>query len=560
SPDKGIEHVIDALPAIVARRPSAIYVVLGATHPHVKARHGEAYRLGLEARAHRLGVGDAVIFHDRFVSADELGEFMAAADLYVTPYLNLEQISSGTLAYAIGSGRAVISTPYVYAEELLADGRGALVPRADAAAIAREAIALLDDDAARLAMGERAAAYGRAMQWPAVARAYVESFERARAAHAKRRCSSFQARTLAARPAELPELDLTHVALLTDDTGIVQHGDYNVPRYADGYCLDDNARALLLMTLMEDAGTQEQRMVRALASRYLAFVAASFNHERDRFRNFMSYARRWTEQTGSEDSHGRAIWALGAVVGRSRDPGRASLGSKLFHAAMPALAGFSSPRSWAYALLGIAEYQRSFDGDRSMADLQRALADRLLSLFQRTSSADWPWFEDRVTYCNARLSQAMLVTGDRLRHEEMTAVGARSLAWLIAQQRSDDGDFVPVGSNGFYVRGHGKAAFDQQPVEACAMVSACLDARRITGEPRWGFDARRTFDWFLGANQLRQPLYDAATGGCRDGLHADRVNENQGAEATLSFLLALSELRAVDRIGDSQRLHLVARS
>jgi glycosyltransferase involved in cell wall biosynthesis len=560
SPDKGIEHVIDALPAILERHPDAVYIVLGATHPHVKERHGEIYRLGLEARAHRLGVDASVIFHDRFVSPAELARFLSAADLYITPYLNLEQITSGTLAYAVGSGRAVISTPYRYAQELLADGRGVLVPRADAPAIAREVIALFGDDARRDAMRARAAAYGDDMMWPAVAQAYVRSFERARAEHADRLRTAFQARTVAAREVELPELDFSHVALLTDDTGMLQHGDYSVPRYAEGYCLDDNARALLLVTLVEDAGAADRLTVRGLASRYLAFIAHAFNAERGRFRNFMSYARRWTEDVGSEDSHGRAIWALGTLVGRSWDPGRQSLGGKLFHAALPAMSTFSSPRAWAYALLGIAEYQRSFAGDRSVEAVQRELAHRLLGLFHRTSAANWPWFEDRVTYCNARLPQAMLVSGERLGDEAMTAVGLRSLAWLVSLQHSADGYFVPIGSDGFYRRGQTKAAFDQQPVEACAMVSACLDARRITGEVHWARAARRAFDWFLGQNQLQQPLYDGATGGCRDGLHADRVNENQGAESTLSFLMALSELRAVDRLDASPRLHSVARA
>ncbi len=548
SPDKGIEHVIDALPAILACYPDAVYIVLGATHPHVREQRGETYRLGLEARAHRLGVEASVIFHDRFVSPAELAEFLAAADVYVTPYLNLEQITSGTLAYAVGSGRAVISTPYRYAQELLADGRGVLVPRADAQAIAREVIGLFADPARADAMRARAAAYGHAMMWPEVARSYVRSFERARAEHADRRRTSFQARTLAARPIELPELDFTHLALLTDDTGMLQHGDFSVPRYAEGYCLDDNARALLLVTLIEDAGTDDRKRVRGLASRYLAFVAHAFDAERGRFRNFMSYARQWTEDVGSEDSHGRGIWALGTVVGRSWDPGRHSLAGKLFHAALPAVADFSSPRAWAYALLGIAEYQRVFAGDRSVQDVQHALARRLLELFHRSSAVEWPWFEDRVTYCNARLAQALMVSGDRLGDEEMTRVGERALTWLVSLQRSEEGYFVPIGSDGFYRRGQVKAPFDQQPVEACTMVSACLDARRITGDAHWTLDARRAFDWFLGQNQLQQPLYDAATGGCRDGLHADRVNQNQGAESTLAFLLALSELRAAARV------------
>jgi glycosyltransferase involved in cell wall biosynthesis len=546
SPDKGIEYVIDALPAILARFPRAVYIVLGATHPHIRERHGEAYRVMLETRALRLGVDANVIFHNRFVSHHELTEFLAAADLYVTPSLQPEQTTSGTLAYAVGSGKAVISTPYVYARELLADGRGVLVPWRDAGAIARAVNDLLADDAARIAMGQRAAAHGRAMAWPAVAQGYLASFERARVEHAARLRTSFRARTLAERPAGLPELNLTHLRRLTDDTGLLQHAVYNVPRYDDGYCLDDNARALLLLTLVEDAGTDEGEAVRSVAARYLAFVSHAFNRRTGRFRNFMSYERRWTEATGSEDSHGRAVWALGAVVGRLGDPGRRSLAADLFHAALPAVPAFSSPRAWAYALLGIDEYLGAFQGDRGVQAIRSLLAERLLDLFHRTSGPQWPWFEDRVTYCNARMPQALLVSGARMDHPGMVAAGTQALDWLVSIQRSPDGYFAPVGSNTGVERGAPTVAFDHQPVEACVMVSACLEARRVTGDGRWAEHARRAFDWFLGQNHLHCPLYDASTGGCRDGLHADRPNENQGAESTLSFLLALVDMRSTD--------------
>lgn len=547
SPDKGIEHVIDALPAILERFPHTVYIVLGATHPHIKERYGETYRLMLENRAQRLGVDSSMIFHNRFVSRGELTEFLSAADLYITPYLQPEQITSGTLAYAVGSGRAVISTPYPYARELLADGRGILVPWRDHEAIAREVVGLLDDDAKRLAMRERASTYGRSMMWPAVAHRYIQSFDRARNEHADRLRVSFQAKTLAKRPAELPEINLEHLRLMTDNTGVLQHATFSVPCYDEGYCLDDNARALLLMALVEDAGTDDSKEVRLLASRYLAFVSHAFNKGPGRFRNFMSYARRWTEDYGSEDSHGRAIWALGTVVGRSSDPGRHSLGGDLFHAALPAVSSFTSPRAWAFALLGIDEYLRAFQGDSNVQSMRKTLGERLLDLFRRTSDHEWPWFEDRVTYCNARLSQALIVSGSWMGHEEMTAAGTRSLEWLTSIQRSEDGYFTPIGSNGFYGRAMPKASFDQQPLEACAMVSACLEAQRVTGEARWAEHARRAFNWFLGQNHLQQSLYDASTGGCRDGLHADRMNENQGAESTLSFLLALLEMRQADR-------------
>ncbi len=547
SPDKGIEYVIDALPGILARYPDTVYIVLGATHPHVKAMHGEMYRIMLENRAQKLGVDSSVIFHNRFVSLAELTEFLAAADIYVTPSLNPEQITSGTLAYALGAGKAVISTPYVYARELLAEGRGILVPFRDAQSIAGALIDVLDDDAKRLAMGERASAYGRSMMWPAVARRYIETFERARVEHTDRLRTSFQAKTLAKRPAGLPDVNLKHVDVMTDDTGMLQHAVYSIPRYADGYCLDDNARALLLMALIEDVGTDDAKAVRTLASRYLAFVSHAFNTDTGRFRNFMSYTRQWAEEIGSEDSHGRALWALGTVVGRSSDPGRQSLAGELFHAALPAVSALTSPRAWAFALLGIDEYLRAFQGDSNVQSTRSQFAERLLDVYRRTSSGDWPWFEDRVTYSNARLSQALIVSGTWMHDEEMIVAGTRSLRWLATLQCSVDGHFSPVGSNGFYTRGATTAAFDQQPVEACAMVSACLEAHRVTGDKCWAEHARRAFGWFLGQNHLQLPLYDAATGGCRDGLHTDRPNENQGAESTLSFLLSLLDMRSANR-------------
>jgi glycosyltransferase involved in cell wall biosynthesis len=548
SQDKGIEYVIDALPAILARYPNTVYIVLGATHPHVKARHGEMYRVMLESRAQKLGVDSSVIFHNRFVSLAELTEFLAGADIYVTPSLNPEQITSGTLAYALGAGKAVISTPYVYARELLAEGRGILVPFRDAPAIAHQVIDLLGNDAKRLSLRQRAAAHGRSMMWPAVAQRYIESFERARSEHTSRRRTAFQVGTLAMRPAGLPEINLEHIHTMTDDTGMLQHASFSIPRYAEGYCLDDNARALLLMALIEEVGAGDPKAVRALASRYLAFVSHAFNADAGRFRNFMSYAREWTEERGSEDSHGRALWALGAVVGHSGDPGRQSLSGDLFHAALPAVSTFTSPRAWAFALLGIDEYLRAFQGETNVQSICIQLAERLLDLYRRTSSDDWPWFEERVTYSNARLSQALIASGARVHNDEMIATGTRSLRWLAASQFSEDGYFTPIGSNGFFTRGAATAAYDQQPLEACGMVSACLEAHRVTGDKRWSEHARGAFRWFLGENHLHTPLYDASTGGCRDGLHADRPNENQGAESTLSFLLSLLEMRSAQRV------------
>ena len=544
SPDKGIEFVIDALPTILSHYPDAVYIVLGATHPHIAERHGETYRLMLEDRAKRLGVDNNVIFHNRFVSQSEVSEFLAAADIYITPYLNPEQITSGTLAYALGAGKAVISTPYAYARELLADDRGILVPFRDPSAIGQEIVGLLDDPERRRDLRERAAAHGRAMLWPSVAHSYLRTFERARTEQALRLRTEFRASTLATRPAELPEVNLDHVEVMSDGTGILQHATFNVPHYDEGYCVDDNARALLLMTLLEDAGTNDPRTVRTLASRYLAFVNHAFDPASGRFRNFMSYSRLWRDEEGSEDSHGRALWALGTVVGRSSDPGRNSLAAALFHAALPAVSRFSSPRAWAFTLLGIEQYAHAFEGDRNVQAVGRELGERLHGLFLRTVQPDWPWFENRVTYCNARLPQALIATGSWTGNADMVATGIQSLEWLMTIQRSPDGYFAPVGTNGFFDRGMTAAVFDQQPVEACATVSACMHAFGATGDHRWAEHARSAFTWFLGQNRLQQTLYDPLSGGCRDALHADRVNENQGAESTLSFLLALMDMRA----------------
>lgn len=551
SPDKGIEYVIDALPAILERHPETVYVVLGATHPHVREKDGETYRLGLVARAARLGVEASVVFHDRFVSNVELTEFLSVADIYVTPYLNMAQSTSGTLAYAVGAGRVVISTPYRHASELLADGRGILVPRADSAAIAREVIGVLDDTTKRLAMSQRAYEYGADKHWPAIASAYVASFERATKQHEQHGRAS-RTGSIPRASAALPEANFEHLSLLTDQTGILQHSNFSVPSYADGYCLDDNARALFLTALVEDSGTSDPKLMRMLGTRYLAFVRHAFDEKTRRFRNFLSYERSWTESVGSDDSHGRAMWALGAVIGRSSDPGRQSLAGWLFHAALPAVLELTSPRAWAYSLLGISEYLHAFSGDSHVQTVQRTLASRLLELYRGSSQPGWPWFEDSLTYCNARLSQALLVTSEWTEDREMAAVGVRTLDWLVGLQTTDD-YFAPIGSNGFYPRGGVRARFDQQPVEAAAMVSACLDARRITGDGRWFGRARRAFDWFLGQNELHRSLYVPATGACHDGLHADRINKNQGAESTLSFLLALVELSASDRVGAMRR-------
>ena len=543
SANKGIENVIAALPAILARYPNVVYIILGATHPHVLRHDGETYRLSLQWMAQEKGVEGQVIFYNRFVSLEELVKFIGAADIYITPYLNSAQIVSGTLAYTLGAGKAVISTPYWYAEEMLAGERGALVPFHDPAALAAKVIHLLDNEAKRHAMRKRAYLFGRTMIWPQVARRYMESFERARAERRHFTPPGFKA--LDKYQGELPPLKLDHLRHMADDTGMLQHAIFTVPNYHEGYCTDDNARALVVSTLLEELGHNEAL---ELASRYLAFVWYAFNAETGRFRNFMDYQRRWLEDRGSDDSHGRALWALGTVLGRSNTPALHSMAGWLFEQALPAILDTTSPRAWAFALIGIHEYLQRFAGDRMASQVREELAGRLMALYRSSSSDQWRWYEEVLTYCNAALPHALLMCGQSMPNKAMTEAGLESLSWLADLQRAEEagGHFVPIGSNGFYQQGGKRARFDQQPVEAQAMVSTCLAAARITGEKRWRREARRAFEWFLGRNDLNLPIYDPMTGGCRDGLHADRANENQGAESTLAFLQSLLELRLAD--------------
>jgi glycosyltransferase involved in cell wall biosynthesis len=545
SANKGIETVITALPTIIARYPELVYIIVGATHPHVIQQEGETYRLSLQWLAQEKGIEGHVIFYNRFVSLEELIEFISATDIYITPYLTEAQITSGTLAYTIGAGKAVISTPYWYAQEMLAEGRGALVPFRDPAALAQQVIELLDNEARRHAMRKRAYLFGRAMVWPHVARRYMESFARARAERRYFTSSEFTVKPLDQRPAELPPLKLDHLRHMTDETGILQHAFFTVPNYREGYTTDDNARALMVSVLLEELGNSEAS---ELASRYLAFVWYAFNPETLRFRNFMDYQRNWLEDGGSDDSHGRALWALGTVLGRSNTPALPSMAGRLFEQALPTILTTTSPRAWAFALIGIHEYLQRFAGDRQANQVQEELCSRLLGLYQSNRSETWYWYEDRLTYCNATLAHAMLLCGHALPNNPAVATGLESLTWLVKLHRADatSHHFVPIGSNGFYTQGQERARFDQQPIEAQAMVSACLTAYRLTGDKRWRKEARRAFEWFLGRNDLNLPIYDPTTGGCRDGLHPDRANENQGAESTLAFLQALLELRLAE--------------
>ena len=481
SPNKGIEHALNALPEIVAEFPNIVYIVLGATHPNLVREHGESYRLSLERLAKKNKVQKHVIFYNRFVEIEELKEFIGVADVYLTPYLHEAQITSGTLAYAFGAGKAVVSTPYWHAAELLADGRGVLVPFGDAKAIAREVIALLRDDTHRHAMRKNAYKLGREMVWSNTARLYMRSFERARTEGAVWSRKSFAVKTLDQAPRELPDLRLDHLSRMTDSTGMFQHALFTVPNFSEGYCTDDNARAFILAVLL-DAMEAEPEKVRTLATTYAAFLHYAFDPRTKRFHNHLSFDRRWLDEQGSEDSHGRALWALGLGVGRSPYRSFQVMSGQIFAQALPAVAEFKSPRAWAFSLLGIHEYLQRLNGDRFAHQMRDSLTTRLMELYDRTARPDWPWFEDVLSYDNAKLAHALILGGRVNGRVPAFERGLQALRWLVEVQTVESGDFRPIGSNGFHPRGGVRATFDQQPIEARSMVSACLKAYRATSD------------------------------------------------------------------------------
>lgn len=542
SPNKGIEYVLNGLPSVLAEFPDVVYIVLGATHPNELREHGEVYRLSLEILAKKNKVEKNVIFYNRFVDLENLKKFIGAADVYVTPYLDEAQITSGTLSYAFGAGKAVVSTPYWHAAELLAEDRGILVPFGDAQAIAREVTGLLRDDTRRHAIRKNAYRIGRDMIWSNVAQLYTHSFDRSRregAVHSRR---SLITKTLDQRPRELPKLKLNHLARMTDSTGVFQHAIFSAPNFSEGYCTDDNARAFILSVLLGELG-QEPELVRSIATTCAGFLHHAFDTKTKRFHNHMSFDRRWLDDPGSEDCQGRALWALGIGVGRSPFRDFQMMAAQLFARALPALKEFTWPRAWAFGLIGIHEYLRRLSGDSLVNQTREMLASRLVELFDRNAKPDWRWFEEKLTYDNAKLPHALILSGRATEQPAVFERGLEALRWLTKLQVSEKGHFRPIGNNGFYRRGGVRANFDQQPIEAQATVSACLEAYRATSDSWWYEQAQRAFDWFIGWNDLGLAVYSPESGGCGDGLHVDRVNGNQGAESTLAFLLSLAEMR-----------------
>ncbi len=544
SPNKGIENVLRALVAVIKKHPDLVYIILGATHPNILKFHGDEYRIMLQQMVLKLGLGEHVIFQNRFVEIKELCEFLGIADIYVTPYLEEAQITSGTLAYAMGTGKAVISTPYWYATEMLAEGRGRIVPFRDPEAMAEQIIDLLDNDIERHAMRKKAYVFTRDAVWKEVSRKYLQIFSEVRQTRTRnpRPRHSYVENIKAITHFELPEIKLDHLKAFTDDTGILQHANYTIPDRSHGYCTDDNARALLVAAIGQKYLLTNGFGLDSLSSHYLGFLLYAYNDENGRFRNFMTYSRKWMEEVGSEDSHGRSIWCLGKAVAFLDNPGHLAMSTTLFSKALRVVETFRSPRAIAFCLVGMHAYLDKFSGDSEVRRIRKVLADRLFEQFKNHASDDWPWPEDALNYANGKLPHALILSGHGLQRKDMIDMGLRALKWLLSIT-TEDKHFVPIGSNGWYEKDGPKARFDQQPIEANAMVEACVEAFNITRDQDWFENAAMCFNWFLGQNDLNMPLYDPKTGGCRDGLMADGINQNEGAESTLAWLLSLMTLQ-----------------
>jgi glycosyltransferase involved in cell wall biosynthesis len=537
SPDKGYEYLIDALPRIREQHPGVMYLIVGATHPAILRQHGEAYRRGLIERARSLGVEENVVFENRFVSIDELVAYLEAADLYVTPYLKESQICSGTLAYALACGKAVVSTPYWYAAEMLGEGRGAIVPFCDSNALADTILSVLGDPQRLFAMRRAGYDLQRKAIWANVGRRHAELFRRVveeRLAHPRRKPMGPK---VASPSHGLPELNLKHLRRMTDDVGMLQHARSSIPLRSEGYCTDDNARALIVATQASRIVEKPAELV-DLATRYLAFVVHAFDERSGRFRNFMGYDRRWLPDPDADEPHGRALWCLGVAYAKSKDESQRTVAARYFLEGLPLADSIDGLQAIAFVLFGLDAYLERFPGDTRVKRTRALLAERMFARFRSNMTKEWCWPTDQLTYANASIPHAMLLAGRGLGRNDMVRVAIDALDWLCGVQ-THRGLFEPVGNRGWYTRGEEKARFDQQPIEADATVCACAYAFTITGDRRWVAESRRAFEWFLGQNDLGIPVHDAEGGGCRDGLDIDGVNQNRGAESTLCWLTSL---------------------
>jgi glycosyltransferase involved in cell wall biosynthesis len=545
--NKGIEVMLRAMPQIVEAEPSVIYIVLGMTHPSVLKSDGESYRFSLQQIVKDLDLQNHVIFHNRFVDDEELHNFLCAADLYVTPYLKREQLTSGTLALAVGAGKAVVSTPYWAAAELLAEGRGILVPSGDFRKLAEVIVDVLRDNSLFYSLRRKAYDYGRSRIWPKIGQSYWKLFSDIRMPiHLAGKSPLVVAETIS--NIEVPEPALDHLIKLTDDTGLFQHARFTIPNRAHGYCTDDNARGAIA-TVKYYAQYPDPQALRLLDI-YLSFIMYAQNPE-GTIRNFLDFDRSWLPNEPAHDGFGRSLWALGTILANPPSPAYLSVVKDCFDRSVGHVLQ-QSARGTAYSILGMCDYLRQFPGASDIKRQVELAADDLLGRHRESRHPDWDWLEEALAYDNAVLPHALFAAGLTLDNEEYVEVATKTADFLL--EATFDGDhFSFVGSRGWYERGKPRATFDQQPVEAAAMVMMLRAAYDVTKNARFLSLQRTAFDWFLGANDLHVPLYDFGTKGCSDGLMPAGVNGNQGAESMVSFLL--SQLAIIESCAIVDKIH-----
>ncbi|GAA4921583.1 glycosyltransferase family 4 protein [Mucilaginibacter defluvii] len=540
SRNKGLETVIKALPKIVEKHPDVMYVILGNTHPGVLKNSGEEYRDSLKSLASQLGVAKNLAFINKFVSEEELINYLTACEVYVTPYLNEAQITSGTLSYAVGSGAAVVSTPYWHAQELLAHNRGRLFDFKNHDALSDIVIELLDNDNALNELKQNAYQYGLHLRYPAIGAEFIKVAQEACISH------DFSDKILKnsiVDPEILPNFSLAHILRLTDDTGIVQHAKYGIPNLKEGYCLDDNARALIMAIMAYQRNKSQEAF--DLLPVYLSYIHYMQTDDGN-FRNFLSFDRRYLDEIGSEDSFGRTIWALGHLIGCAASNSYREFALELFQKSFPHFKNLRYLRGMANTIIGISLYLQAVPTDEGMVQELNRLTQPLVDAFNDSATDDWQWFEEGMTYDNAILPLALLHSCEITGNEEVRQIALKSMAFLDKLTLSN-GYLSPVGNDGWYYRGGTFPVYDQQAIETMAMVLMHFQAYKIFRTPEYIEKMFLSYKWFLGENTLRAPLYDYETKGCCDGLLPTGINRNQGAESTLAYMIShLTVLKAFE--------------
>ncbi|MFO8054929.1 MAG: glycosyltransferase family 4 protein [Bacteroidales bacterium] len=545
SRNKGIETVINALPPVVKKHPELLYIILGKTHPSVLKHSGEEYRNYLSLLAKNKGVQDNVIFLKTFLTEEVLFEYLTACDIYITPYLNEAQITSGTLSYAIGAGAAVLSTPYWHARELLSEGRGRLFNFKDSEQLSHILNEILDNPDKLHSLRKKAYDYGKKIRWPLIGKQYLDLLNAFDALPA----TTVSGRKLIIDTALIPKYSLEHIRRLTDDTGIVQHAKYGIPNLKEGYCLDDNARALL-MVLMANRQNKDPMALEFMPI-YLSYIRYLQNQD-GYFRNFLSFNRTFLDERGSEDSFGRTIWALGYLIHRAPNESYREFGKDLFDHSVQCFEKLESIRGIANTIIGISYYLRRYPGDEGMLRIMKNMAGKIMQGWEESSSSDWPWFEEALTYDNAILPLSLFHLAEITEDTKIISIATQATQFL-EKVTLDKGYLSLVGSNGWYPKNGERAFFDQQAIDTMANVRLFYQAYKVTKEPAYMEKMFTSYLWFLGDNELRLPLFDHETHGCCDGLRSEGLNRNQGAESTLAYWIShLTVLNAIKYEADFQ--------